>query len=376
MRFTNVGIAALAANLASAHPGHNIKQEAVVRRDAMKAMKGPRSLGHCAEKIKSRGLERKNVLRRNNLMNTLVQKRGLKARDLDSVLATSHLSSEDYDLDTDEATLFASNGSCVLTPEVTQGPYYVDGEYVREDMSEDQPGVPLYIDAQVLDVDTCDPVESVYVEAWHCNATGVYSGIVASGNGDSSDESNMDNTFLRGVQATDSEGVVGFQSIFPGHYTSRATHIHVFVHANASELANGTIMDTTASHVGQMFFDQDLISGVEDTSPYSTNTQELTTNEEDLILSEEADGVDPVMEYVLLGDTVEDGILAWLSFGIDASSSYSVNSAATYYEDGGIASEDTGFGGGEAPSGSMPSGTLPSGVAPGASASGVAKKKC
>jgi protocatechuate 3,4-dioxygenase beta subunit len=55
---------------------------------------------------------------------------------------------------------------------------------------------------------------------------GVYSGVQASGNGDSSDASNLDATFLRGIQPSNDEGVVQFESIFPGHYTGRATHIH------------------------------------------------------------------------------------------------------------------------------------------------------
>jgi protocatechuate 3,4-dioxygenase beta subunit len=55
---------------------------------------------------------------------------------------------------------------------------------------------------------------------------GVYSGVIASGNGNSNDDSNLDATFLRGLQKTDDEGVAQFQTIFPGHYTGRATHIH------------------------------------------------------------------------------------------------------------------------------------------------------
>jgi protocatechuate 3,4-dioxygenase beta subunit len=220
---------------------------------------------------------------------------------------------------------------------------------------ETQEGVDLVLDFQVVDVNTCEPVPNVYLEAWHCNATGVYSGIVASGNGDSSDETNIDKTFLRGIQLTDSDGVAQFESIFPGHYTSRATHIHVMVHTNATELANSTLgtASTTASHVGQTFFDQDLISLVEATAPYNTNTQDLTTNADDTILSEEADeGVDPLMDYTLLGDDVTDGIFAWISFGINGTSSYSVTPAATYYASGGVENESSGggMGGGSPPS--------------------------
>lgn len=228
----------------------------------------------------------------------------------------------------------------------------VAGEYVREDITEDQEGVDIVLDYQVIDVDTCEPVPDVYVEIWHCNATGVYSGIVASGNGDSSDETNIDKTWLRGIQLSDDSGVAEFESVFPGHYTSRATHIHVMVHTNATLLANSTLGATNyASHVGQTFFDQSLITDVELQAPYNTNTQVLTTNAEDSILSEEAatDDVDPLMEYTLLGDSVADGLFAWISFGINTTLSDSVTPAAYLYADGGVessSSPSTGGGGG------------------------------
>jgi protocatechuate 3,4-dioxygenase beta subunit len=235
---------------------------------------------------------------------------------------------------------------------VTQGPYYVGGEYIREDISEDQEGVATYLDYQVIDVDTCEPVPSVYLEQWHCNSTGVYSGIVASSNGDSSDLTNINKTFLRGILETDSDGVAQFETIFPGHYTSRATHIHILVHQNATLYDNGTLgNEVTSSHVGQAFFDQDLITAVELTAPYTTNTQDLTENVDDSILSQETEteGVDPIFEYTLLGDTVSDGIFAWISFGINTTASSTVTPAAFLYAEGGVANANSGGGGGDAP---------------------------
>lgn len=210
----------------------------------------------------------------------------------------------------------------------------------------------------------------VYLEMWHCNSTGVYSGIVASGNGDSSDSTNIDNTWLRGIQQTDSDGVAQFESLFPGHYTSRATHIHVMVHTNATLQKNSTLgSENYASHVGQAFFDQDLISAVELTAPYNTNTQELTTNADDSILSEEVatDGVDPVMEYTLLGDSVSDGLFAWLAFGINSTQSQSITPAAYLYAEGGVENENSGSGMGGGSGGTPPaggSGTPPAGSTP------------
>lgn len=220
----------------------------------------------------------------------------------------------------------------------------------------------ILLDYQVIDVDTCEPVPSAYLEMWHCNSTGIYSGVNADGNGDSSDLTNIDKTFLRGIQETSEEGVAGFTSIFPGHYTSRATHIHVLIHTNITVLANDTLgNDVYASHVGQTFFDQNLIDEVETLAPYNTNQQELTLNEIDSILSEETrtDGVDPVFEYTLLGDSVADGLFAWIAFGIDTTQSQAIKPATFRYQEGGVENPNSGPPGGGEGEGPGQSGTPP-----------------
>jgi len=45
------------------------------------------------------------------------------ARDLKQLLNTTHLSPHNYTLETPASVLFSSNNSCVLSPEVTEGPY-------------------------------------------------------------------------------------------------------------------------------------------------------------------------------------------------------------------------------------------------------------
>jgi hypothetical protein len=139
------------------------------------------------------------------------------------------------------------------------------------------------------------------------------------------------------------------------------------VHTNATLLANDTLgNDIYASHVGQAFFDQDLITAVEKTSPYSTNTQDVTLNSKDSILAEEAEDVDPFMDYVYLGDDLDSGLFAWIAFGINTSYSSHVTPAASYYEDGGVANEDSGMGGGPGGSGGPGgNGTMPDGMPPG-----------
>lgn len=68
-------------------------------------------------------------------------------------------------------------------------------------------------------------------------------------------------------------------------------------------------------------------------------------------MSQEAATTDPFVEYSLLGDTVEDGIFAWISFGIDLSANQSVTPAASYYASGGVENPSSGVG--------IPNGTLP-----------------
>jgi hypothetical protein len=228
---------------------------------------------------------------------------------------------------------------------------------------------------QFIDVETCQPIEGLTADIWHCNSTGVYGGIIATGNGNTADATNINNTYCRGLQTTDSTGAVQFTSIFPGHYSGRATHVHIETHLDGTVLANGTYAGGSIAHIGQFFFDQDLITQVEALSPYSKNTAAITTNAQDRIVQGElVNGADPMLNYVLLGDSVSDGLFMWASFSVNQSATYSASPAAELTSSGGHAVSGggggavSGGGGGGAggngtmPSGGMPSGGMPSGV--------------
>ena len=136
-------------------------------------------------------------------------------------MATSHHSNlTGITANTDPSVLFTGNGSCILTPEVTEGPYWVQGELLRKDVTDGEEGVDLHLDVQVIDTKTCEPVPKSYVEIWSCNSTGVYSGVVAGGNGNSADTSILNSTAMRGIQATGDLGVVTFDTKVPGHCKS------------------------------------------------------------------------------------------------------------------------------------------------------------
>lgn len=84
-----------------------------------------------------------------------------------------------------------------------------------------------------------------------------------------------------------------------------------------------------------------LLEQVEATYPYNTNTQDWTKNAEDDILATEADGSDPLVEYILLGDDISDGVFAWISFGVDMTNNKSISAAANYYRTGGVENESS-----------------------------------
>jgi hypothetical protein len=146
---------------------------------------------------------------------------------------------------------------------------------------------------------------------------------------------NLNNTFQRGIQPTDRDGVAQFDGIFPGHYFSRAVHIHFMVHRGATVYPNGTIWSNRTSHVGQGFFDMGIVNWVRAASPYLENTQGLFSNADDALVQQEARTTDPFFNYVLLGEGVTDGILAWVRFGINTTCDRTVQVAAMRYKEGG-----------------------------------------
>jgi protocatechuate 3,4-dioxygenase beta subunit len=153
--------------------------------------------------------------------------------------------------------------SCVLTPELTEGPYFVPGEKVRRNITEGKPGSPLDLRLTVVDASTCKPIKSAVVDIWHADALGVYSGAIAN---------NPGTNFMRGVQKTDNAGLARFQSVYPGWYQGRAVHIHVKVHLGGNVV-----------HTGQFFFKDTLTDAVYKQSPYNARGSRDTRNAADSI---------------------------------------------------------------------------------------------
>lgn len=47
----------------------------------------------------------------------------------------------------------------------------IAGELIRENVTEQQQGIPLYLDIQLIDTNTCDILPNIYTDIWHCNST-------------------------------------------------------------------------------------------------------------------------------------------------------------------------------------------------------------
>jgi protocatechuate 3,4-dioxygenase beta subunit len=167
------------------------------------------------------------------------------------------------------AAIASALPACVVAPELTEGPYYVDVDLERSDIRSDTgdgvavDGAPLVLDWVVSQTDrsACMPMEGVIVDVWHCDALGTYSGV----------QGNTAN-FLRGFQRTDSQGKASFTTIYPGWYQGRTVHIHVMVHVGGNVV-----------HTGQLYFSDALTDAVFRRSPYSRRGARDVRNPQDAI---------------------------------------------------------------------------------------------
>jgi protocatechuate 3,4-dioxygenase beta subunit len=237
----------------------------------------------------------------------------------------------------------ASGSALALTPEMTQGPYYLDLNLVRSDIREDRVGVPLTLAVTVVDPAGA-PIKDATVDIWHCDAEGIYSGFVsasASSNGGpgggpggpppggppsgggpggppASDGQggpggpppgagpgpgaapgqagglaatpSDPSTFLRGSQQSDASGKLSFITLYPGWYQGRTVHIHVLVHVGGN-----------VTHIGQLFFDDAFTDGVyKADAPYSKRPARTTRNDSDGIF--QGGGAQTLLAVTKAGD--------------------------------------------------------------------------
>lgn len=193
---------------------------------------------------------------------------------------------------------------CRLLREQTAGPFPMDEQFDRRDVTEGVAGHPMRLGLRVVDA-TCAPVPGALVEIWHADATGDYSAFHDGGGGKDEAEGT---TFLRGTQTAGDDGIVEFTSIYPGWYRGRAVHVHLRVHRPGEP---GDLVLTS-----QLYFPAEHTERVYSSAPYAEFGLPDTTNETDGIAG------DPEREGTLLatseGPTPNGpGTLALLNIGVE-----------------------------------------------------------
>src|SRR3954447_16188326 len=167
--------------------------------------------------------------------------------------------------------------ACVLSPEVTEGPYWIDNNLTRHDITEGRPGLPLPLVLSVQDAKTSTTIKGAAAALWRCDAAGVYSGYEsgsAGGPGQHAAPTDSDR-YLRGHQKAGADGRARFMTIYPGWYRGRTPHIHLKVHVGGAVV-----------HTGQVFFDEKTTALVYKIAPYEAHGQPDTTHAEDGIFAQ------------------------------------------------------------------------------------------
>ncbi|RSM88223.1 dioxygenase [Streptomyces sp. WAC 01325] len=235
----------------------------------------------------------------------------------------------------------ASETCYKLTSETTEGPYYIDADKLRKDITEDQEGIPLTLRLKVIDAETCKPIRNAAVDIWHCNALGVYSGYEDMGSGGGTppsgeptgeppsgepsggpgggggvhQEPTDDERYLRGTWRTDRNGTVEFKTVFPGWYQGRCVHIHTKVHVSGTWTDAGYEGGNTC-HTGQFFFDEESVLASAEVAPYSTNTTTRTTLDEDTIYPD--NGTEGgLLKLKYRKNDIAKGVVATITMGVD-----------------------------------------------------------
>ena len=198
----------------------------------------------------------------------------------------------------------ALSSVCVVTPEETEGPYFVDELLYRSDVRTDptdgtmRPGVPLQLTFNIASISgtTCAPLAGATVDIWQCDALGVYSDVQGAAG----------TKFLRGTQVTDASGMATFTTIYPGWYRGRTVHIHFKVRTDP-------LAKTGKELTSQLFFDDALTDEVFTQPPYSSRSARDTRNSRDGIY---ADGGDQLL-LSLAKDQVGEGYTTIFNVGMN-----------------------------------------------------------
>lgn len=195
--------------------------------------------------------------------------------------------------------------SCVVRPEQTEGPYFVDERLHRSDIRSDptdglvRPGTPLALTVLVsrLGPGDCQPLPGAQVDIWHCDALGIYSDVRDP------DFNTIGRKFFRGYQITDARGEARFVTIYPGWYEGRTVHIHF-------KIRTAPAARRSFEFTSQMYFEDGLTDRVHAGPPYAARGQRIARNQHDRIFRRGGD------QLMLVPAAAADGYAATFEIGL------------------------------------------------------------
>ena len=190
---------------------------------------------------------------------------------------------------------------CVVRPEMTEGPYFVDKQMNRSEIREGRPGDPLLLALTVFDATRgqCRPLQGAVVDIWQCDAKGVYSGV----NDEMQGFRTVDQKFLRGNQTTDAGGAARFTTIYPGWYPGRTVHIHFKIRTKSEAAAY--------EFTSQWYFDDKLNDRILAGAPYARPGRRDTLNTTDTLYRNGGD------QLLLAPTAAASGMTASFAVGLD-----------------------------------------------------------
>jgi len=219
---------------------------------------------------------------------------------------------------TEAPTEGATDETCATTPSETAGPYPGDGSngpnalvlagIVRRDIRSSLAGATGVADGIALTVrltlvDTngqCAPLAGHAIYLWHCDRDGAYSMYSSSAE---------DENYLRGLQATASDGTATFTTIFPGCYSGRMPHIHFEIYASLAEATQ----TNAGLHTSQLAFPNEVCEAAYATDAYAASLSRFnrTDFDSDNVFR---DGVS--LQMTTVTGNARDGFVADLTIGI------------------------------------------------------------
>jgi len=185
---------------------------------------------------------------------------------------------------------------CVLTSSQTEGPFFISSP-IRANVIEDRKGKQMNLKMQIVRFPDCTPIEGAIAEIWHCDAEGVYSGypedishdpwkaMQVAGTGEANVKPLTKARFLRGAQQANAEGIVEFNTIFPGWYDGRAPHIHFKI-----------LVDKKEQLTSQFYFEPKLCDEIYlNIEPYNKYGSSPYTPQNDIVINQDINAVDGLL---------------------------------------------------------------------------------